>query len=393
MDYIRLLLEGTAPASVIRLWEEDFNAGSEIDPEELRAWVLPRLDQVLALASPDAPPAQRHAAIFALGHAGDPRAVRALVGAQVAGRHRYDHDFVSMAFNHLGTVAVPALLAELPSRNALRTEVALSSLGHIEGVPLDLWREIGPAHAGYEALYVAVYNQHRADLASIARLGIDRPEVRDIALMALSECARLDIEEGSDWLAREAGLADQLAAGLDPLGHRASEDPGASAWSCAVEILSALQDPRAFDAASRALDDPDAHGGALHAAIQALGQLGTSAAKERLRALTRGKDPETQLLAAERLGPGDAEARQTALSLAAELRVDRPGWSAAIHLVGQLPDGVDVLASWVDPAKPRARRSRSAICGLADLAAFDPEILDRLSPPVRALVEPKVQRW
>lgn len=329
-----------------------------VDRGAVAGWVAGRWDEVAGLTRRE-DAGIRHAALWALGCTGSPRAVEHIVFVLTHQNDHHDHDFAYMAAAALGAVALGELRTIALGDDENARDEAVHALGHLHEQRvqvLPVLGEIARVRGHSSALHTALFNLHTVDGLTLALAGVRSQDTgtRLQALGAAHECLRLAQEQGRP--VDGAMIDEALGPTLDEPRIFEQQDPWASMLAWSLEALAWAAAPAGRAGALRALS------GAKHRRVRLLAlralrfypldreTLGAA------RAALGGKEPELRGTAALVLRRDAAlRARCEAVLLG---RVARPGrhdedW---YDIVSALGGEEQAQASWVE----RWRRARAS---------------------------------
>ncbi|MFZ1933554.1 MAG: HEAT repeat domain-containing protein [Thermoguttaceae bacterium] len=295
------------------------------------------------------------------------------------------NDVAVAALRRLDTLAIPALIDELPRASSLDQEEAITRLlGYYRdkrtvGALIELLNDRNPTIREQAAYALRGTRDPRSVEPLIARLQDSNPRVRRAACWMLGEVGDIRAVEPLIRSLADNSLDVQTAAAsalskvpdlssLKPLLARLNR-PEASLRASAAKALGELRDARVVAPLIKVLQhDPD-EGARIGAAV-ALGKIGDSRAVEPLIVALRedkSKPPSLRIVAAISLGKlHDARAFDVLLSKARVLRPvaygDDRWW--AIFALGQIPDGCTaepLAAIWHDPKECITARCVAAL--------------------------------
>lgn len=229
----------------------DFGA---IDVDELRAFVKDHFPAIARLCT-HKNNAVRHAALWALGGADDPRAATVIVSALRNPISRYDHDFAYMAAGQLRAKGVAWFTEIALDGSADDRAAALSCIGLARSpdVAIAALERIARRHGSSAALFGALFNAHdsRALPLAISGLEDESPEVRTGAVGVVHECVRIAHETSAKLSLSDNAIARAVERLLiDPRMWLEAEDPWASAFAWTLSIL-ATCDPAVAERVAR----------------------------------------------------------------------------------------------------------------------------------------------
>lgn len=374
-----------------------------VDREAVRDWVHKRLKTALALSRrPEA--RVRHAALWALGESGDPRAVEGLVSALQRPQDEFDHDHVFMAVSRLGPTALPPLRAMA----SMGWVDAVSCLGHVRG---DAVGALDALRAAYDAgvrsgeIYTALFNLHDPRGLDLALRGVaaEEPALRLNAVGAMHECVSLAAGQG-----RLADIAvDAVARALRPVVNDprvwTEGDPGASTWVWCLETLAMLSIPDGRTMALRALSGASDRARRLHALLALSKYPADDEVLNALTPLIDAKEPELRGAAALALylqGPPATRDRCAGVLLQ---RVLRPGLRDDDRelIVAALRDDDAQVEAWIRAgeqtadARVRGRVAealRSRVCARDDREAELDALAARCGPSLAAALRRRMRQ-
>lgn len=342
----------------------DFGA---IDVDELRAFVKDHYPAIARLCV-HKHDAVRHASLWALGGADDPRAAAVIVASLRNPRSRYDHDFAYMAAGQLRAKGVAWFTDIALDGSPDDRAAALSCIGLARSpdVAIAALERIARRHGSSVALFGALYNAHDVRALPLAMTGIedDSPHVRASAVGVVHECVRISRETSAKLSLTDNAIARAVERLLiDPRMWLEAEDPWASAFSWTLAILADCDRPVAERVARSALSTkvrPERQ----REAFSLLRSMPYSPAIEAaVLPFTKGGAREHALLAATVLCKSpDEKTRKTALAtlhskVLAGGSVDAH-WHDAVDALGQDPTAID---HWIAQAAREKKKPRSPV--------------------------------
>lgn len=297
----------------------------------------------------DENPAVRLAAVEALGHLEDPRAIDALVQAL---RTDTDARVREAAANALGEIdsarAVPGLIAALGSERvtAVRAKIAWA-LGEIDDP-----RAVDALGAAVRDSEAEVRRQ------AVWALGeIDSPSAVPKLIPALKD-ADVETRKQAAWALGELESPDAIEALA-----AATKDADAEVRKQAVEALGDIEDKRALPALSAAIGDPEVE--VRRQAIEAIGQLDDlRTAPPALIAALKDEDRSVRKAAAEAVGQLEDEAAVPALiplTRDTNAEVKRTAVEALANIGGAR--AIEVMAALLKDDDPEIRRLAAEALG------------------------------
>jgi hypothetical protein len=392
LDTARLLssltacLPGRAPPSALSALASFEALGGDVgavDLDELRAFVRGHFDALVALCG-HRQPAVRHAALWALGGAEDPRAAAVLVASLLSPKDFFDHDYAYMAAAQLRARGVEWFTRIALDGTASERAAALSCIGLARSpdVALAALTQIAAAHGHSAALYSALYNTHdpRALTLALAGLWHDSAKVRCEAVGVVHECVRMARDEGA-----KLSVSDDVIARaverlfIDPGVWVSEGDPWASTFAWALGVLAHTDPATAERVARLGTSSPVLEARTVECFAQLRALPFTDAIERDVTPHLTAKSRAFRALAAMVLANSPREAtRHGALELLHARVLDEgaidPSWHDVVDVLGEDDASVD---RWLreakrDRAKPKSK-VRDRVAQALEHLAFERE--------------------